>query len=111
MSVLLVFTTLPDAESARRVASELVASRLAACVNIGQPVASLYHWRGSVETADEVPLAIKTTAARYPELQARLLALHPYELPEIVAIPVALGHPAYLGWVAAETRAMSDTRV
>lgn len=103
MDVLLVITNLPDAASARSLAEVLVAERLAACVNILAPCRSVYRWQGKVEDAEEVPLLIKTTADRYAALEAAIRAQHPYELPEIVAVPVARGLPDYLAWVAAET--------
>ena len=100
---LLVLTNLPDADTAARVARLLVEQRLAACVNLLAPCTSVYRWHGAVETATEVPLLIKTTRARYAELQAALAEAHPYELPEIIAIPLHKGLPAYLAWVGAET--------
>lgn len=100
---LLIFTNLPDDASASTLASVLVASRLAACVNVLAPCRSVYRWQGSVENAQEVPLLIKTTAARYAALEAAIRAHHPYELPEIIAVPVAHGLPEYLAWVTAET--------
>lgn len=103
METLLVLTNLPDAEAARRLAGHLVEARLAACVNILAGCRSVYRWQGKVEEADEVPLLIKTTADRYPALEAAIRAGHPYELPEIVAVPVCFGLSEYLGWVAAET--------
>lgn len=103
MDALLVLTTLPDAASARALAAALVEQRLAACVNILAPCRSVYRWNGKLEDAEEVPLLIKTTAAAYPALETALRARHPYELPEIVAVPVAQGLPGYLAWVAAET--------
>ena len=103
MEALLVLTNLPDGESARALADHVVAARLAACVNILAPCRSIYRWQGNIEQAEEVPLLIKTTAARYAELEAAIRARHPYELPEIIAVPVAHGLPDYLSWVAAET--------
>ena len=100
---LLVLTNLPDAASAERIARLLVEQRLAACVNILAPCTSVYRWNDAVETATEIPLLIKTTLARYPALQAALTAAHPYELPEIVAVPLLEGLPAYLAWVGTET--------
>lgn len=100
---LLVLTNLPDAEAARRLADHLVGARLAACVNILAPCRSVYRWQGAIEDAAEVPLLIKTTAARYADLEAAIRARHPYELPEIVAVPLAHGLPGYLAWVAAAT--------
>src|SRR5512140_1479997 len=78
---ILVLTQMPDRDSAHALARILVETRLAACVSVGAPVESLYHWRGRIETAQEVPVAIKTVAARYPALEAAIRARHPYELP------------------------------
>ncbi len=103
METLLVLTNLPDAEAAHRLAATLVTGRLAACVNILAPCRSVYRWQGKVEEAQEVPMLIKTTAARYAMLEAAIRAAHPYELPEIVAVPLAHGLPDYLAWVAAAT--------
>lgn len=100
---LLVLTNLPDADSAKQVARQLVEQRLAACVNILPACTSVYRWNDAVESAAEVPLLIKTTLARYPDLQAALTEVHPYELPEIIAVPLHEGLPAYLAWVGAET--------
>ena len=100
---LLVLTNLPDADSAKQVARQLVEQRLAACVNILPACASVYRWNDAIESATEVPVLIKTTLARYPALQAALTELHPYELPEIIAVPLHEGLPAYLAWVGAET--------
>lgn len=101
---LLVLSNAPDAATAERIARHLVEERLAACVNILTPCRSVYRWQGAVEDAEEIPLLIKTTAARYPALEAAIRALHPHELPEVVAVGVERGLPAYLGWVANETR-------
>jgi periplasmic divalent cation tolerance protein len=103
MDALLVLTSLPDADSAHALAEHLVTERLAACVNILAPCQAVYRWQGEIEEAREVPLLIKTTAARYAALEAAIRARHPYELPEIVAVPMSHGLPAYLDWVAAET--------
>ncbi|MCK6375960.1 MAG: divalent-cation tolerance protein CutA [Zoogloea sp.] len=100
---LLVLTNLPDADSAKQVARQLVEQRLAACVNILPACTSVYRWNDAVESATEVPVLIKTTLARYPDLQAALTEVHPYELPEIIAVPLHEGLPAYLAWVGAET--------
>jgi periplasmic divalent cation tolerance protein len=102
--VLLVITNLPDAASATQLAQQLVEARVAACVNQLAPCTSTYRWQGKIETATEVPLLIKTTQAAYPQLEKLILAAHPYELPEIIAVPVTDGLPAYLAWVAAETK-------
>ena len=103
MSALLVLTNLPDAAAARALAETLVAGRLAACVNILAPCRSVYRWDGRIEAAEEVPLLIKTTAARYAALEEAVRRHHPYELPEIIAVPVERGLPGYLDWVASET--------
>lgn len=101
--VLLVFTNLPDHDSAAALAAALVEARLVACVNVLAACTSVYRWQGAVETASEVPVLMKTTVARYAALEAAIRARHPYELPEIVAVPVEHGLPAYLDWVADET--------
>lgn len=103
MDALLVITNLPDAESARALAVQLVEQRLAACANLLAPCHSVYRWEGKMEEADEVPLLIKTSAARYAALEEAIRAYHPYELPEIVAVRIDRGLPDYLAWVAAST--------
>lgn len=103
METLLVITNLPDAYSAHALAGALVEARLAACVNILAPCRSVYRWQGKTENAEEVPVLIKTTAARYAALEAAIRARHPYELPEIIAVPVDRGLPEYLAWVDSET--------
>ena len=105
MDTLLVITNLPDAESARALATKLIEQRVAACVNILAPYLSIYRWEGKLEEAEEVPLLIKTSAARYAALEEAIRAYHPYELPEIVAVRVEKGLPDYLAWVAASTAA------
>ncbi len=100
---ILVLTHLPDRDAALGLARTLVTGRLAACVNIGAPVESMYHWRGQIETAQEIPVAIKTRAALYSRVEAAIRANHPYELPEIVAVPFTDGLPPYFDWLAAET--------
>lgn len=102
-ATLIVLTNLPDQASADEIARKLVTDRLAACVNQLPPIRSVYRWQGSVEEATEIPLLIKTTAARYAELERVILESHPYEVPEIIAWPLAAGLPAYLAWVAQET--------
>ncbi len=101
---LLILTNLPDQASAQALATTLVSARLAACVNMLGPCRSVYRWQGAIESAQEVPLLIKTTAERYAELEAAIRAAHPYELPEIIAVPIVLGLPGYLDWVVTETR-------
>lgn len=104
-TVVVVFCTAPetgtgDRLGAAELARALVDARLAACVNQQSGVRSVYRWHGAVEEGVETLLTIKTTAARLPDLEARIRALHPYEMPEIVAVPVAGGDGAYLRWVA-----------
>ncbi|HXE40311.1 MAG TPA: divalent-cation tolerance protein CutA [Azonexus sp.] len=103
MDTLLVITNCPDEASANAIALAVVEARLAACVNILPRVQSVYRWQGAVESTSEIPLLIKTTAANYPALEQAIAKLHPYEVPEIIALPIAQGLPAYLNWVAAET--------
>jgi periplasmic divalent cation tolerance protein len=100
----LVLTNLPDRAAAEKLADMLIAERLAACVNILAPCRSVYRWKGAVQHDEEHPMLIKTTQARYAELEQALRAGHPYELPEIIAVPIERGLPAYLDWVAAETK-------
>ncbi|MBV8624384.1 MAG: divalent-cation tolerance protein CutA [Herbaspirillum sp.] len=100
---LLVVTNVPQQALADAMARSLVEQGLAACVNILPPVASVYRWQGQVEQASEIPLLIKTTQARYQELEQAILRAHPYEVPEIVALPLATGLPAYLTWMQHET--------
>ena len=101
--VLLVFSNFPDRASAEAAANTLVAEKLAACVNILADCKSIYRWQDKTEQASEVPMIIKTTGALYPQVENVLQKLHPYEIPEIIAVPVCHGLPAYLNWVANET--------
>lgn len=101
--VLLVISNLPDRDSANKLARILIEQRAAACVNILAECNSVYHWQGKVEQASEVPLLIKTTRAAYAQVETLIRTHHPYELPEIIAVSVDSGLPAYLGWVNAET--------
>ena len=105
MDILLVITNCPDESCANAIALALVEERLAACVNILPRVQSVYRWQGAVESASEIPLLIKTSAERYPALEAAIRARHPYDVPEIIALPLSQGLPAYLNWVAAELQA------
>lgn len=100
-TVLLCYCGCPDAVSAQGIAEALVGERLAACVNRVPGIGSTYRWQGAVTTEREELLLIKTTARRFEALKSRLLELHPYELPELIAIPVERGHDAYLDWVRA----------
>ena len=100
----MVLTNLPDRASAERLADALVEQRQAACVSILSPCRSVYRWKEAVQHDEEHPVLIKTTAARYEALERAIRAGHPYELPEIIAVPVREGLPEYLAWVAAETK-------
>jgi periplasmic divalent cation tolerance protein len=104
METLLVITNLPSLESAEKLAALLVGQRLAACVNILAPCRSIYRWNEAIQADAEFPLLIKTTGERYAALEAAVRANHPYELPEIIAVPIGRGLPAYLQWVESETR-------
>ena len=98
------YCTCPDADSATHIAESLVEKRLAACVNIVPGLRSVYRWQGGIERAEEVLLMIKTTSARLDSLQRHIDALHPYELPELIAVEVVGGSPAYLDWIHQQSR-------
>ena len=100
----LVLTTVPDEELGRRIARTLVEERLAACVNVGPAVTSFYWWDKKLVEDDERMVLIKTKAAILDRLEARLKELHPYQVPEFIALPIDSGSPEYLGWLDAETR-------
>jgi len=102
-STILLQTNLPDQASAENMARHLVVARLAACVSIMAPCTSIYHWRGKIENTSEIPLLIKTTKQRYAAVEAAILELHPYELPEIICVTVDGGLPAYIQWIQQET--------
>lgn len=104
---LLVLTNMPDRAAAEQMAGRLVGESLAACVNILSPCRSVYRWNNEMQFDEEHPLLIKTTRRAYPALEAAIRASHPYEVPEIIALPVTAGLPAYLEWVAGETREAS----
>jgi periplasmic divalent cation tolerance protein len=103
MEPLLVFTNLPDVASAEKLAEALIESRAAACVNILAACRSKYRWKGKVETAEEIPLLIKTTTTCYPLVEKIVRAQHPYEVPELIATLITHGLPGYLEWLATET--------
>jgi periplasmic divalent cation tolerance protein len=105
MSALLVLTNLPDRAAAERLADALIERRVAACVNILAPCRSVYRWQGKVQHDEEHPLLIKTSSERYPALEAAIRDGHPYELPEIIAVSIGQGLPAYLAWIQSETAA------
>lgn len=103
MTVLLCHCSCPDIHTAKRIAEALVEERHAACVNLLPGVQSIYRWKGTIERAEEVVLSIKTTRAQFEPMAARIASLHPYELPEVLAVEVAAGLPAYLDWVVDNT--------
>ncbi|HEX6136835.1 MAG TPA: divalent-cation tolerance protein CutA [Casimicrobiaceae bacterium] len=102
-AAILVLTNVPDQGVATALAHALLDDRLAACVGIGGPIESIYHWRGRIETGREIPVAIKTRPSLYSNVEAAIRKIHPYDTPEIIAIPVTHGDARYLDWLAAET--------
>ena len=96
---LVVMNTCPDSETAGRIASELVDGRLAACVQVLPGLQSWFQWKGKVDCEEEYLLLIKTSSKSYPALEQRIRELHPYELPEIIGVPVSMGLPGYLSWI------------
>jgi periplasmic divalent cation tolerance protein len=103
MNALIVITNAPDRAVAQKIAHALVEQKLAACVNILAECTSVYRWKGKIETAGEVPLLIKTRPDIYAEVEAAIKSLHPYELPEIIAVSVTHGASDYLDWLNAAT--------
>jgi periplasmic divalent cation tolerance protein len=102
--VLIVSTHCPDEASAERIARALIDNRHAACVNQLPAVMSIYRWQGDIETTVEIPLLIKCTRSRYPDVEATIRELHPYTTPEIVAVAVEAGFTPYLRWLDDETQ-------
>lgn len=98
-SIVAVLSTAPDAEVAERIGTVLVEERLAACANVVEGVTSIYRWKGTVEREREVLMVFKTTSDAAEQLRIRLIELHPYEVPEVVALDVRDGHEPYLDWV------------
>lgn len=103
MDPLLVLTNVPDSAMAEKLARALIEARAAACVNVLSTCRSIYRWDNTIETATEIPLLIKTTTARYPQVETLIQTLHPYAVPEIIAVPISQGLPAYLAWLVQET--------
>jgi periplasmic divalent cation tolerance protein len=97
--VILVLTNLPDQESAEKLAQILIQEKMAACVNMLAPCTSFYEWQGQLEESQEIPLLIKSTQQKYSLLENCILRHHPYELPEIISVPIDKGLPSYLNWV------------
>jgi periplasmic divalent cation tolerance protein len=106
--IMLVLTNVPDMPCAEKMAHHLVEHKLAACINCLPGVKSIYRWQGAVEEAAEVTLMIKTTSSAYPELEAAIKSQHPYDLPEIIALPVAFGWMPYMDWIVKETKKDCD---
>ncbi|NLC23754.1 divalent-cation tolerance protein CutA [Oxalobacter vibrioformis] len=104
-NVMLVYSTTPDLDTAKKIAQALVGEKLAACVGMMPGYQSVYRWQGAVLEASEVCLMIKTTKNQFAALSEKLVALHPYDVPELIAVPVTAGLPSYLQWVKDETSA------
>jgi len=103
-SARVVLCTFPNPEKAAEVARVLVEERLAACVNLTPPVRSIYAWKGAIEDDQETLAIIKTADARFEALSKRIVELHPYEVPEVIALPIVEGHAPYLAWLLDNTR-------
>lgn len=101
--VVMVMTNAPDLLLAKRIAHLLIEEKLAACVNIGAPMLSIYGWKGEVEGDEEIPMMIKTTEDKQQAMIARLVELHPYDIPEAIVVPVTGGYAPYLDWVRSLT--------
>lgn len=99
---ILVMTNFPDKKGAVALAEALIAQHLAACVNVLSPCTSIYHWQGKVESAEEIPVLIKTLQQHYDQVEQLIKMMHPYELPEVIMVPILNGLPAYLQWIANE---------
>lgn len=102
-AAILVLTNVPERSVAKAIAKALLDDRLAACVNIGGSVDSLYHWQGRIETGEEIPLVVKTRTALYSYVEETIRKIHPYDTPEVIAIPVAAIDARYLAWLVDET--------
>lgn len=109
-SCLVVLVACPTRAVARRVAATLVEARLAACVNVLPGIESTFRWQSKVDRCREMLLVIKTTARRFPQLRAAVRKLHPYDVPEIIALPIVAGHAPYLRWVRSTTSSALNRR-
>jgi periplasmic divalent cation tolerance protein len=103
MSPVVILVTVPNLQVATQIAEALVGEQLVACVNVLPEVMSIYRWKGAVERARELLCVIKTTAERFEAVRARVVSLHPYEVPEVIALPVTDGHAPYLEWMIRES--------
>ena len=99
----LILTNFPDKKGAVAFAGALIERQLAACVNVLSPCVSVYRWQGKTESADEIPVLIKTRRQHYDQVEQLIKMMHPYELPEVIMVPIMDGLPAYLQWIASET--------
>lgn len=99
-----VETTADSRDGAERVARSVVEHRLAACAQVSGPITSFYRWEGEVQSDEEWMVVIKTAADRLDDLTAHIIGVHPYDVPEVVAVPVTGGNPAYLAWVCDQSR-------
>lgn len=103
MEPVIIITNLPDKRTAVILAEALINQQLAACINILSPCASIYRWQGNIESAEEIPVLIKTRRQHYERVEQLIKMMHPYELPEVIMVPIMSGLPAYLQWIADET--------
>ena len=103
MEAVLIISNFPDQKTATLLAEVLMEQRLAACVNVLSPCVSIYCWQGKIESAGEVPVLIKTRKQHYDRVEQLIKMMHPYELPEVIMVPIMSGLPAYLQWIADET--------
>ena len=101
---ILIMTNFPDKKGAVALAQALIAQNLVACVNVLSPCTSIYRWQGTVESVDEIPVLIKTLRQHYDQVEQLIKMMHPYELPEVIMVPILNGLPAYLQWIANETQ-------
>ncbi|MBA3756466.1 MAG: divalent-cation tolerance protein CutA [Nitrosomonas sp.] len=103
MELILIITNFPDKKGAVALAEALIDQHLVACVNILSPGTSVYRWQGNIESAEEIPVLIKTQRQHYERIEQLIKIMHPYELPEVITVPIMGGLPAYLQWIADET--------
>lgn len=106
-AVVMVMTTAPDTLLAKRLAHELVEEHLAACAHVGSTITAMYMWQGKLEGGEEVPVSFKTSVAAVPALLKRIREMHPYQVPELLVVPVLGGDAAYLAWVQEQTASAS----
>lgn len=110
MEFILIITNFPDSKGATALAKKLVDEQLAACVNVLGECTSVYYWQGKTELACEIPVLIKTRKQHYVRVEQTIKAMHPYELPEVISVPVSGGLPAYLQWIANATLTPTDNK-